>query len=107
MPQAAASPASRMALAIAGDYMSAVSFPGYFGAGLHFRLRWPDLPRSASWPLADHPFLIAERLRNLGKYTSPTSPLPLKQKQIRTCSACGSLGVVAFYLIAQMVGAGS
>ncbi len=49
----------------------------------------------------------AERLRNLGKYTfADVASYRLGQTQIRTLSACGSLVVVAFYLIAQMVGAG-
>ncbi len=57
------------------------------------------------WPIIL--FLIAERLRNLGKYTfADVASYRLKQKEIRTLSACGSLVVVAFYLIAQMVGAG-
>ena len=57
------------------------------------------------WPIIL--FLIAERLRNLGKYTfADVASYRLKQKDIRTLSACGSLVVVALYLIAQMVGAG-
>ncbi|MFH7468147.1 sodium:solute symporter family transporter, partial [Pseudomonas syringae group genomosp. 7] len=57
------------------------------------------------WPIIL--FLIAERLRNLGKYTyADVASYRLKQKEIRTLSACGSLVVVAFNLIAQMVAAG-
>ena len=57
------------------------------------------------WPIIL--FLIAERLRNLGKYTfADVASYRLGQAQIRSLSACGSLVVVAFYLIAQMVGAG-
>ncbi|CAI1922366.1 Acetate transporter ActP [Serratia quinivorans] len=57
------------------------------------------------WPIIL--FLIAERLRNLGRYTfADVASYRLKQKPIRTLSACGSLVVVALYLIAQMVGAG-
>ncbi|HET9159282.1 MAG TPA: cation acetate symporter, partial [Caulobacteraceae bacterium] len=57
------------------------------------------------WPIIL--FLIAERLRNLGKYTfADVASYRLKQTEIRTLSASGSLVVVAFYLIAQMVGAG-
>ncbi|WP_442967184.1 sodium:solute symporter family transporter, partial [Pseudomonas sp. S4_EA_1b] len=57
------------------------------------------------WPIIL--FLIAERLRNLGKYTfADVASYRLGQTQIRSLSACGSLVVVAFYLIAQMVGAG-
>lgn len=52
-------------------------------------------------------FLIAERLRNLGRYTfADVASYRLKQGPIRILSACGSLVVVALYLIAQMVGAG-
>ncbi len=57
------------------------------------------------WPIIL--FLIAERLRNLGRYTfADVASYRLKQGPIRTLSACGSLVVVALYLIAQMVGAG-
>jgi cation/acetate symporter len=56
------------------------------------------------WPIIL--FLIAERLRNLGKYTF-ADVASYRLKQTRSApSACGSLVVVAFYLIAQMVGAG-
>ena len=52
-------------------------------------------------------FLIAERLRNLGKFTfADVASFRLDQTQIRILSATGTLVVVAFYLIAQMVGAG-
>lgn len=57
------------------------------------------------WPIML--FLVAERLRNLGRYTfADVASYRLKQKPIRTLSACGLLVVVALYLIAQMVGAG-
>ncbi len=56
------------------------------------------------WPIIL--FLIAERLRNLGRYTFADVAYRLKQGPIRILSACGSLVVVALYLIAQMVGAG-
>jgi cation/acetate symporter len=53
-------------------------------------------------------FLIAEPLRNLGKYTfSDVVAYRLRQKPVRVAAAIGSLAVVAFYLIAQMVGAGN
>ncbi len=94
-------------LAIAGDYMSAASFLGIsalvFGSGfdgliysLGFRVGWPIIM-----------FLIAERLRNLGKFTFvDVAAYRLKQTPIRTLAASSTLVVVAFYLIAQMVGAG-
>ncbi|KUR49755.1 Cation/acetate symporter ActP [Pseudomonas syringae pv. tomato] len=92
-------------LAIAGDYMSAASFLGI--SALVYTSGYDGLIYSigflVGWPIIL--FLIAERLRNLGKYTfADVASYRLKQKEIRTLSACGSL--VAFYLIAQMVGAG-
>jgi cation/acetate symporter len=94
-------------LAIAGDYMSAASFLGI--SGLVFATGFDGLIYSIGW-LVGWPiilFLIAERLRNLGKYTfADVASYRLQQTQIRILSACGTLTVVAFYLIAQMVGAG-
>jgi cation/acetate symporter len=50
---------------------------------------------------------MAERLRNLGKFTfADITSYRLDQRQVRTIAAIGSLTVVVFYLIAQMVGAG-
>ncbi len=94
-------------LAIAGDYMSAASFLGI--SALVFTSGYDGLIYSigflVGWPVIL--FLIAERLRNLGKYTfADVASYRLGQTQIRTLSASGSLVVVAFYLIAQMVGAG-
>jgi cation/acetate symporter len=94
-------------LAIAGDYMSAASFLGI--SGLVFATGFDGLIYSigflAGWPIVL--FLIAERLRNLGKFTfSDVASFRLDQTSIRILSAAGTLVVVAFYLIAQMVGAG-
>ncbi|MBK1836939.1 cation acetate symporter [Azospirillum sp. YIM B02556] len=94
-------------LAIAGDYMSAASFLGI--AGLVYANGFDGLIYSVGflvgWPIVL--FLIAERLRNLGKYTfADVASYRFKQTPIRTLSACGSLATVTFYLIAQMVGAG-
>ncbi|HAZ4103364.1 TPA: cation/acetate symporter ActP [Escherichia coli] len=93
-------------LAIAGDYMSAASFLGI--SALVFTSGYDGLIYSlgflVGWPIIL--FLIAERLRNLGRYTfADVASYRLKQGPIRILSACGSL-VVALYLIAQMVGAG-
>ena len=94
-------------LAIAGDYMSAASFLGI--SALVYTSGYDGLIYSigflVGWPIIL--FLIAERLRNLGKYTfADVASYRLGQAQIRSLSACGSLVVVACYLIAQMVGAG-
>ncbi|QPS22856.1 cation/acetate symporter ActP [Serratia plymuthica] len=94
-------------LAIAGDFMSAASFLGI--SALVYTSGYDGLIYSIGfligWPIIL--FLIAERLRNLGRYTfADVASYRLKQKPIRTLSACGSLVVVALYLIAQMVGAG-
>ncbi|WP_404325893.1 cation acetate symporter [Aerophototrophica crusticola] len=94
-------------LAIAGDYMSAASFLGISALvyasgfdGLIFSIGW-----LVGWPIIL--FLIAEQLRNLGKYTfADVASFRLQQTPVRTLAACGSLVTVAFYLIAQMVGAG-
>lgn len=94
-------------LAIAGDYMSAASFLGI--SGLVFSSGFDGLIYSVGflvgWPIVL--FLIAERLRNLGKFTfADVASFRLDQASIRILSAVGTLVVVAFYLIAQMVGAG-
>ena len=95
-------------LALAGDYMSAASFLGIAGLvstkgydGLIYSVGW-----LVGWPIIM--FLIAEPLRNLGKYTfADVVAYRLKQRPIRGAAAAGSLVTVLFYLIAQMVGAGT
>ncbi len=94
-------------LAIAGDYMSAASFLGI--SALVYRSGYDGLIYSigflVGWPVIL--FLIAERLRNLGKYTfADVASYRLAQTPIRALSAFGALSVVLLYLIAQMVGAG-
>jgi len=94
-------------LAIAGDYMSAASFLGIAGLvyntgydGLIFSIGW-----LVGWPIVL--FLVAEQLRNLGKYTfADVASYRLSQKPIRSMAACGALITVLVYLIAQMIGAG-
>ncbi len=94
-------------LAIAGDYMSAASFLGISGLvfangfdGLIFSIGW-----LVGWPVIT--FLMAERLRNLGKFTfADVAAYRFSQTPVRSFAATGSLVVVAFYMIAQMVGAG-
>ena len=94
-------------LAIAGDYMSAASFLGI--SSLVYTAGFDGLIYSigflVGWPIIM--FLMAEPLRNLGKYTfADVVSYRLQQTPIRTLAASGTLTVVAFYLIAQMVGAG-
>ena len=94
-------------LAIAGDFMSAASFLGIsamvFLSGFDGLLY--SLGFMVGWPIVL--FLVAERLRNLGKFNfSDVVSFRLEERPVRTVSAISSLVVVAFYLIAQMVGAG-
>ncbi|WP_273777669.1 cation acetate symporter [Acinetobacter sp. GSS19] len=94
-------------LAIAGDYMSAASFLGI--SAMVFNSGYDGLMYSlgfmVGWPIVL--FLVAERLRNLGKYNfSDVVSFRLEEKPVRAMAAVSSLFVVAFYLIAQMVGAG-
>jgi cation/acetate symporter len=93
--------------AIAGDFMSAASFLGI--AALVYSNGFDGLIYSigflVGWPIVM--FLMAERLRNLGKYTfADVVSYRLQPVPMRILSASGTLVVVAFYLIAQMVGAG-
>jgi cation/acetate symporter len=95
-------------LAIAGDYMSAASFLGISAAvmvsgfdGLIYSIGF-----LVGWPILT--FLMAERLRNLGKFTfADVAAFRFAQTPVRVFAASGTLVVVAFYLIAQMVGAGA
>lgn len=94
-------------MAIAGDYMSAASFLGI--SALVYAKGYDGLIYSigflVGWPIIL--FMVAERLRNLGKYTfADVASYRLQQTQIRTLAAFGSIATVILYLIAQMVGAG-
>ena len=94
-------------LAIAGDYMSAASFLGISAAvmangfdGLIYSIGF-----LVGWPILT--FLMAEKLRNLGKFTfADVAAFRFEQTPVRLFAAISTLVVVAFYLIAQMVGAG-
>ena len=93
--------------AIAGDYMSAASFLGI--AGLIYLFGFDGFLYSVGFLVAFLTvlFLLAERMRNTGKYTmADVLAYRLKQQPARVAAALGTLSVVAFYLIAQMVGAG-
>ena len=88
--------------------MSAASFLGI--AGLVALSGFDGLIYSigflVGWPIVM--FLIAEPLRNLGRYTfTDVVAMRLRQTPVRIAAAIGSLAVVSFYLIAQMVGAGN
>lgn len=94
-------------LAIAGDYMSAATLLGL--TGLVFALGYDGMIYATGflvgWPIIL--FLMAERLRNLGKFTfADIASFRLQQGPIRTLAASGALSVVVLYLIVQMVGAG-
>ena len=99
--------AGQNGFALAGDYMSAASFLGI--AGLVSTTGFDGLIYSTGW-LVGWPvvlFLIAEPLRNLGKYTfADVVAIRLRQAPVRIAAAIGTLATVTFYLIAQMVGAG-
>ena len=94
-------------IALAGDYMSAASFLGICGMtalkgydGMIYALGW-----LVGWPALM--FLMAEPLRNLGKYTfADVVAYRLKQKPIRIAAAIGGILVLWTYATAQMVGAG-
>jgi len=93
--------------AIAGDYMSAASLLGI--SALVFSNGYDGLIYSvgflASWPIIL--FLIAEPLRNLGRYTfADVVSYRLQQRPIRTFAATSSIVIVLLYLVSQMVGAG-
>src|SRR3954452_3398688 len=95
-------------LALAGDYMSAASFLGIAGLvalkgydGMIYATGW-----LVGWPALM--FLIAEPLRNLGKYTfADVVAFRLRQTPVRIASAIGGILTVLLYTIAQMVGAGA
>ena len=94
-------------LAIAGDYMSAASFLGI--SAMVYTRGYDGLIYSTGflvgWPIVL--FLVAERLRNLGKFTfTDVVAYRLQQAPVRIFAASSSLLVVILYLIAQIVGAG-
>ncbi len=94
-------------VAISGDFMSAASFLGIsamvYAAGFDGLLY--SIGFLVGWPIIM--FLMAERLRNLGKYSlADVASYRLSAVPVRSFAAISSLVVVAFYLIAQMVGAG-
>ena len=99
--------AGQNGFALAGDYMSAASFLGIAGLvatsgfdGLLYSTGW-----LVGWPVVL--FLVAEPLRNLGRYTfADVVAARLDPRPVRLAAAVGTLATISFYLIAQMVGAG-
>src|SRR6476620_2959777 len=95
-------------LALAGDYMSAASFLGIAGLvalrgydGMIYATGW-----LVGWPALM--FLIAEPLRNLGKFTfADVVACRLRQVPVRVAAAFGGILTLLFYVLAQMVGAGN
>ncbi len=93
--------------AIAGDFISAASFLGITSALFAFGLDGNLLIIGVmgSWPVIL--FIIAERLRNLGRFTLvDVVSFRLSPKPVRLVISIASLAVILFYLIGQLVGAG-
>jgi cation/acetate symporter len=94
-------------IAITGDYLSAASFLGIAGAiavngydGFLYSIGF-----LVAWLVAL--LLVAELLRNTGRFTmADVLSFRLKQRPVRTAAAINTLAVSAFYLLAQMAGAG-
>src|SRR5512143_68227 len=99
--------AAQNGFALAGDYMSAASFLGISGMvalqgydGMIYATGW-----LVGWPALM--FLVAEPLRNLGKFTfADVVAFRLQQRPVRIAAAIGGILTVLFYTIAQMVGSG-
>jgi cation/acetate symporter len=94
-------------LAIAGDFLSAAAFLGL--AALVYSTGFDGLVYAlgflTGWPIVL--FLMSERLRNLGSFTfADAASFRLDRSSVRLVAATGSLVVVLFYLVAQMIGAG-
>ena len=95
-------------IAVAGDYMSAASFLGI--AGIISTQGYDGFMYSVGWLVAYLTVLliVAEPLRNLGKYTmADVLAYRMQAKPVRAAAAFSTLTVTTFYMIAQMVGAGT
>jgi len=95
-------------MAIGGDYMSAASFLGI--AGIIALFGYDGFLYSigflVAWLVAL--LLVAELLRNAGKYTmADVLAFRMRQRPVRTAAAVSTITVSIFYLLAQMVGAGA
>ncbi|KJC54404.1 acetate permease [Bradyrhizobium sp. LTSP849] len=94
--------------ALAGDFLSAGALLGIAGIvtsngfdGMIYSIGW-----LVGWPIIL--FLIVEPLRNVGRFTfADVVAYRLRQKPVRVAAAVGTLAVILFYLIAQMVATGS
>jgi cation/acetate symporter len=94
-------------VAISGDYLSAASFLGIAGAiaingydGFLYSIGF-----LVAWLVAL--LLVAELLRNTGKYTmGDVLAFRMRQRPVRAAAATSTLVVSFFYLLAQMAGAG-
>jgi cation/acetate symporter len=94
--------------ALAGDFLSAAALLGIAGIvtsngfdGMIYSIGW-----LVGWPIVL--FLIVEPLRNVGKFTfADVVAYRLNQRAVRSAAAVGTLAVILFYLIAQMVATGS
>ena len=94
--------------ALAGDFLSAAALLGIAGIvtsngfdGMIYSIGW-----LVGWPIIL--FLIVEPLRNVGKFTfADVVAYRLNQRSVRSAAAIGTLAVILFYLIAQMVATGS
>lgn len=94
-------------LAVAGDYMSAASFLGI--AGMIAMNGYDGFMYSVGFLVAYLTvlFIVAEPLRNAGKYTmADVLAYRLKPRPVRAAASLSTLTVSIFYMIAQMVGAG-
>src|SRR5881227_3409782 len=95
-------------VAVAGDYMSAASFLGI--AGLIAFFGYDGFMFSVGWLVAYLTVLlvVAEPLRNAGKYTmADVLAYRLSPRPVRAMAALSTITVSTFYMIAQMVGAGT
>ena len=94
--------------ALAGDFLSAAALLGIAGIvtsngfdGMIYSIGW-----LVGWPIIL--FLIVEPLRNVGKFTfADVVAYRLNQRSVRSAAAVGTLAVILFYLVAQMVATGS
>ncbi|MCF2526401.1 solute symporter family protein [Yinghuangia soli] len=100
--------AAQNGLAISGDYMSAASFLGI--AGLISLVGYDGFLYSIGFLVAWLVvlMLVAELVRNCGRYTmADVLAFRMSQRPVRTAAGASSIVVSIFYLLAQMVGAGS